>query len=167
MKQRLRIPPQPGYSREAVEIAMSLTAAIYHSDQILKQRSMAWKMAASTSNPLNTKSSRNPRGLIQMIETLEDTAATVQAIRKWCALHKTEKHSNADCRAQKESATNIATTSKKRPKGKVKRKSKPCKLKFKSNSDKKKFLRSIEDTEGVSLESASSDDEDVVELSCN
>ena len=38
-------------------------------------------------------------------------------------------------------------------------------MKFKSTADKKKFLRSIEDTEGVSLESASSDDEDIVEQS--
>ena len=99
VKQRLRIPPQPGYFREAVEKAMSLTAAIYHSDQIMKQRSMAWKMAASASNPLNTKSSKNPRGQIQMIETPEDTPAMVQVIRKWCTLHKTDKHSIADCRA--------------------------------------------------------------------
>ena len=76
-----------------------------------------------------------------------------------------EKHSNADCRAQKESTTSATSTSKKHPKGTEKRKSKPRKLKFKSNSDKKKFLRSIEDTEGVSLKSASSDDEDVVEQS--
>ena len=150
VKRRLRIPPQPGYFREAVEKAMSLTAAIYHGDQIMKQRSMAWKMAASASNPLNTKSSKNPRGHIQMIETPEDTAATVQVIRKWCALHKTDKHSNADYRAQKETTTSSTTTaSKKRPKGTEKRKAKPRKLKFKSNTDKKKFLRSIEDTEGV------------------
>ncbi len=168
VKQRLRIPPQPSYLREAVEKAMSLTAAIYHGDQIMKQRSMAWKMAASASNPLNTKSSKNPRGHIQMIETPEDTPATVQVIRKWCTLHKTDKHSNADCRAQKETApssTATATASKKCPKGSEKRKAKSRKLRFKSTSDKKKFLRSIEDTEGVSLESASSDDEDVVEQS--
>ena len=168
VKQRLRIPPQPSYFREAVEKAMSLTAAIYHSDQILKQKSMAWKMAASTGNPLDTRtSSRNPRGSLQMIEVPEDTAATVQTIRKWCTLHKTDRHSNADCRVQKEStANNAATTSKKRPKGKEKRKTKPRKLKFKSSADKKKFLRSIEDTEGVSLESTSSDDDDdVVEQS--
>ena len=166
VKQRLRIPPQPGYFREAVEKAMSLTAAIYHGDQIMKQRSMAWKMAASASNPLNTKSSKNPRGHIQMIETQEDKAATVQVIRKWCTLHKTDKHSNADCRAQKEATTSSTTTaSKKRPKGTEKRKTKTRNLKFKSNADKKKFLRSIEDTEGVSLESATSNDEDIVEQS--
>ena len=166
VKQRLRIPPQPNYFREAVERAMSLTAAIYHGDQIMKQRSMAWKMAASASNPLNTKSSKNPRGHIQMIETSEDAPATVQVIRRWCTLHKTDKHSNNDCRAQKEtSSSNTATVSKKRPKGSEKRKAKPRKLRFKSTSDKKKFLRSLEDTEGVSLESASSDDEDVVEQS--
>ena len=116
VKQRLRIPPQPSYFREAVEKAMSLTAAIYHGDQIMKQRSMAWKMAASASNPLNTKPSKNPRGHIQMIETSEDTSATVQVIRRWCTLHKTDKHSNADCRAQKEtSPSNTATVSKKVP----------------------------------------------------
>ena len=64
VKQRLRIPPTPGYFREAVERAMSLTVAIYHGDQILKQKSLAWKMAASTSNPLHTKPShRNTRGV--------------------------------------------------------------------------------------------------------
>ena len=166
VKQKLRIPPQPNYFREAVEKAMSLTAAIYHGDQIMKQRSMAWKMAASASNPLNTKSSKNPRGQIQMIEAQEDTPATIQVIRKWCTLHKTDKHSNADCRAQKETTSSSAkATSKKRPKGSEKRKAKPRKLKFKSTSDKKIFLRSIDDTEGVSIESASSDDEDVVEQS--
>ena len=142
----------------------SLTAAIYHGDQIMKQRSMAWKMAASASNPLNTKSSKSPRGHIQMIEPSEDAPATVQVIRRWCTLHKTDKHSNNDCRAQKE-ATSTATVSKKRPKGSEKRKAKPRKLRFKSKSDKKKFLRSIEDTEGVSLDSASSEDEEVVEQS--
>ena len=137
-----------------------------HGDQIMKQRSMAWKMAASASNQLNTKSSKNPRGHIQMIETPEDTPAMVQVIRKWCTLHKTDKHSNVDCRAQKETtSSSSATASKKRPKGPEKRKAKPRKLIFKSTSDKKKFLHSIEDTEGVSLESASSDDEDVVEQS--
>ena len=55
---------------------------------------------------------------------------------------------------------------KKRPKGSDKKKTnKPRRLKFKSTKDKKKFLRSIEDTEGVSLESASSEGEDVVEQS--
>ena len=126
---------------------------------------MAWKMAASAGNPLNTKSSKNPRGHIQMIET-PDTPATIQVIKKWCSLHKTDKHSNADCRAQKETTpSSTKAAAKKRPKGSEKRKAKPRKLKFKSTSDKKKFLRSIEDTEGVSLESASSDDEDVVEQS--
>ena len=120
VKQRLQIPPQPSYFRKAVERAMSLTAAIYHGDQILKQKSMAWKIASSTSNPLNTRSSlRNPRGSLQMIDTPEDAAA-IQAIKKWCTLHKSDKHSNADCRAQKESAANSATTTKKRPKGKEK-----------------------------------------------
>ena len=167
VKEHLRVPPQPSYFRQAVEKAMSYSAAIYHNDQILKQRSMAWKMAASTSNPLNTRSSlKNPKGSLQMIETPEDEAATIQTIKKWCALHKSDKHSNAECRVQKESAANSTTaTTKKRPKGKDKRKTKPRKLKFKTKADKKKFLRSIEDAEGVSLESSSSDDEAVVEQS--
>ena len=166
VKQKLRIPPLPSHFREAVEKAMSMTAAIYHGDQIMKQRSMAWKMAASAGNPLHTKSSRSPRGQIQMLDTQGDTPATIQVIRKWCTLHKTDKHSNNDCRAQKETAPSTTkTTSKKRPKGSDKRKAKPRKLKFKSTSDKKKFLRSIDDTEGVTIESASSDDEDVVEQS--
>ena len=95
-----------------------------------------------------------------MMDAPEEDAATIQAIQKWCALHRTEKHSNADCRAQKEAANN-ASPSKKRPKGKDKRKQKTQRLKFKSTADKKKFMRSIEDAEGVSIET-SSDDEDVV-----
>ena len=128
---------------------------------------MAWKMAASANNPLTVKSSlRNPKGFIQMIDKGKEEAAAIQAMRKWCALHKTDKHSNTDCRAQKESTTGVATTWKKRLKGAEKRKSaRPRKLKFKSKDDKKKFLRSIEDAEGVSLESQSSDDEAVVEHS--
>ena len=134
VKQKLRIPPLPSHFREAVEKAMSMTAAIYHGDQIMKQRSMAWKMAASASNPLNTKSSKNPRGQIQMLETQEDTPATIQVIRKWCTLHKTDKHSNNDCRAQKETTpSNTKATSKKRPKGSEKRKAKPRKLRVQVN----------------------------------
>ena len=51
------------------------------------------------------------------------------------------------------------------PQGSYKKDNKPRQLKFKSKGDKKKFLRSIEETEGVSLEDASSDDEAVVEQS--
>ena len=101
-----------------------------------------------------------------MVDCTIDGVASMHAIRRWCALHKSEKHSDSDCRAQQESATSITSTAKKRPKGLDKKKTnKPRRLKFKSTKDKKKFLCSIEDTEGVSLESASSEDKDVVEQS--
>ena len=167
VKERLRILPQPGHFREVVNKAMALSAAIFPGDQTLDQRSMAWKMAASTSHPLLTKSiHRNPKGSIQMVDSSIEGEAIGQAIRKWCEFHKSEKHSDSDCRAQQESATSTTQTSKKRPKEAIKRKTnKPRRLKFKSKTDKKKFLRSIEETEGVSIESASSEDEAVVEQS--
>ena len=159
VKERLRIPSQPSHFREAVNKAMAFSAAIFPGNQTLGQRSMAWKMAASTSHPLLTKSiHKDPKGSIQMVDCSHDGEASVHAIRKRCAFHKSEKHSDFDCRAQQESATSTTQTSKKSPKGSVKRKTtKPRRLKFKSNTDKKKFLHSIEDTEGVSLESASSE----------
>ena len=95
-----------------------------------------------------------------MVDWPREGEASMHAIRKWCAFHKSEKHSDSDCRAQQESATSTTQTSKKHPKGSIKRKTnKPRRLRFKSKTDKKKFLRSIEDMEGVSLESASSEDE--------
>ena len=167
VKERLRIPPQPGHFREAVNKAMAFSAAIFPGNQTLVQRSMAWKMAASTSHSLLTKSiNKDPKGSIQMVDCSSDGAASMHAIHKWCAYHKSEKHSDSDCGAQQESATSTTQTSKKCPKGSIKRKTnKPRRLKFKSKTDKKKFLRSIEDKEGVSLESASSDGEDIVEQS--
>ena len=51
------------------------------------------------------------------------------------------------------------------PKRPIKKDNKPRRLKFKSKGDKKKILCSIEDTERVSIESLSSDDETVVEQS--
>ena len=96
-----------------------------------------------------------------MVDGSIEGEASVQAMRKWCAYH-----SDSDCRAQQDSAISTKQTSKKHPKGAIKRKTnKPRTLKFKSKTDKKKFLRSIEDTEGVSIESASSEDEPVVEQS--
>ena len=72
----------------------------------------------------------------------------IQAIRQWCAFHKSDKHSDLDCRAQQDSATSTAQTLKKRLKGATKKDNKPLRLKFKSKSDKKKLLCSIEETEG-------------------
>ena len=167
VKERLRIPPQPGHFREAVNKAMALSAAIFPGDQTLSERSMAWKMGASTSHPLLTKSiHRNPKGSIQMVDGPREVEASMHAIRKWCAFHKSEKHFDSDCRAQQDSATSTTQTSKKRPKGAIKRKTnKPSILRFKSKTDKKKFLRSIDDTEGVSIESASSEDQAIIEQS--
>ena len=84
------------------------------------QRSMAWKMAATTSHPLLTKSiHRDLKGSIQMVDCSHDGAVSMHAILKWCAFHKSEKHSDSDCRAQQEPATSTTQTAKKRPKGPV------------------------------------------------
>ena len=81
------------------------------------------KMAATTSHPLLTKSiHRDPKGSIQMVDYTTDGAASMHAIQRSCAFHKSEKHSDSDCRAQQESATSTTSTAKKRPKGSAKKK---------------------------------------------
>ena len=71
-------------------------------------------------------------------------------------MHKTDKHSDSDCHAQQESAPPTAT--KRRPNG-DKNGSKPHRLRFKSTTDRKKFLRPIEEMEGVSLHDSSNEDD--------
>ena len=154
VKERLRIPPQPTTFRDAVNSAMAFTAAIFPEHQILRQKSLAWKMAASSSHPLMTKSTNGNR-LIQMLESSPEEES-IQAIRRWCALHKSDKHSDSDCRAQQESTP--PTAAKRRPTG-DKKVGKPRRLHFKSTTDRKKFLRSIEEMEGVSFDDNSNDDD--------
>ena len=141
---------------------MAFTAAIFPEHQTLRQRSLAWKMAASNGHPLSRSPHSHHKGSIQVIDSSAEDV-NIQAIRQWCALHKTDKHSDSNCRAQQESAqSNVA---KKRPTG-AKKPTKPRRIRFKSTNDKKKFLRSIEEMEGVSLEKSSDDDDsDVVEQS--
>ena len=85
---------------------------------------------------------------------------SIQAIKQWCALHKSDKHSDADCRAQQET---VSSSAKKWPTN-TKKGNKPRRLRFKTAKDKKKFLRSVEELEGVSIEDGS-DDENVVDQS--
>ena len=61
-------------------------------------------IAASNSHPLTKPSHGSHKGSsIRVIDSsLEDVR--IQAIRQWCALHKTNKHSDNNCRAQQESA---------------------------------------------------------------
>ena len=95
---------------------------------------------------------------IQVIDlSLEDVR--IQAIRQWCALHKTDTHSDSNCWAQQEFAPPDAA--KRRPAG-AKKPSKPRRLCFKSSNDKKKFLRSIEEMEGVSFDKSSDEDDNEV-----
>ena len=78
-------------------------------------------MAASTSHPLLTKSiHEDPKGSIQMVNCSNDGASSMHAIHKWCAYHKSEKHSDSDCTAQQDSAISTNQTSKKCPNGAVK-----------------------------------------------
>ena len=154
VKERLRIPPQPTTFRDAVDSAMAFAAAMFPEHQILRQRSLAWKMAASSSHPLMTRSISGNRS-IQMLESSPEEES-IQAIRRWCALHKTDKHSDSDCRAQQESTP--PTAAKRRPTG-DKKVSKPRRLRFKPTTDRKKFLRSIEEMEGVSFDDNSNDDD--------
>ena len=154
VKERLRIPPQPTTFRDAVNSAMAFTAAMFPEHQILRQKSLAWKMVASSSHPLMTKWINGNRS-IQMLESSPEEES-IQAIRQWYALHKTDKHSDSDCHAQQESTP--PTAAKRRPTG-DKKVSKPRRLCFKSTTDRKKFLRSIEEMEGVSFDDNSNDDD--------
>ena len=98
IKEKLRIPPQPTTFREAVNSEMVFSATIFPDHQTLIQRSLAWKMAASSSHPLLTKLSHGGQkgSSIQMLDlSMQDD--NIQAIHQWCALHKTDKHSDSDC----------------------------------------------------------------------
>ena len=73
IKEKLQIPPQPANFSDAVNSAMAYTAAIFPEHQTLRQRSLAWKMAASNSHPLLTKSIHGTqRGPIQMLNASEE-----------------------------------------------------------------------------------------------
>ena len=163
IKEKLRTPPLPKTFREVVNSAMAFSAAIFPEHQTLQQRSLAWKMAASNGYPLSRSSHSGHKGsFIQVIDSPAEDV-NIEAIRQWCALHKTDEHSDSNCSAQQESAQSNAA--KKRPTG-AKKPSKPRRIRFKSASDKKKFLGSIEEMEGVSLDKSSDeDDSDVVEQS--
>ena len=118
-------------------------------------------MAATTSHPLLTKLIHgNSRAAIQTLDTSEEDHVSIQALKQWCALHKSNKHSDADCRAQQETAP----SSVKKRSTVAKKGSKPRRLRFKTAGDKKKFLRSVEGLEGVSLEDGS-DVEEIFEQS--
>ena len=133
VKEKLRIPPQPGNFRDAVNSTMAFTSAMFPDHQTLRQRSLAWKMTASASHPLLTKSiHKDSKGSIQMVDGSLEGDVSVQAMHRWCAFHK----SDSDCRAQQDSATSTTQTSKKRPKGTIKEENRPHRLKFKSKSDK-------------------------------
>ena len=95
-----------------------------------------------------------------MLGASEEDQVSIQAIKQWCALHKSDKHSDADCHTQQGTTSSSA---KKWP-AIAKKGSKPRRLRFKTAGDKKKFLRSVEGLEGGSIDDGS-DDENVVEES--
>ena len=69
IKEKHRIPPQPINLRDAVNSDMAYTAAIFREHQMLRQRSLAWKMAASSRDHLLAKSIHgSQRGAIQMLD---------------------------------------------------------------------------------------------------
>ena len=162
VKEKLRIPPLPNTFREAVNSAMAFSAGIFPEHQTLRQRSIAWKMAASNSHPLAKRSHVGHKGSsIQVIDSsLEDVG--IQAIHQWCTVHKTDKHSDSNCWEQQESAPPEAA---KRRQAGAKKANKPRRLRFKLSNDKKKS-RSIEEMEGVSFDKSSyEDDSEVFEQS--
>ena len=99
IKEKLTIPPLPTTFREAVNSAMAFSAAIFPEHQTLRQRSLAWKMAAFSSHPLLTKSSHSGQKHVECFLVIDSSMEDdkIQAICQWCALHKTDKHSDSDC----------------------------------------------------------------------
>ena len=78
VKEKLRIPPQLGNFRDVVNSTMAFTATMFPAHQTLRQRSLAWKMAASASQPLHTKSiHKDSRGSIQMVNSSLEGNASV------------------------------------------------------------------------------------------
>ena len=143
---KLRTPPQPATYRDAVNAAMAFSAAIYPDHQVQRQRSTAYKMAATSSHPLQTRQAKDRH--IQAIDTPQEEAVLAMG-KNTCSVHKTDKHSNAECRLQKEQAAQAPKKPTRRPSAR------PKTLKFKSNRAKKRFLRSIEEAEDVEWESVS------------
>ena len=81
VKEKLWILPQPGNFRDAANSVMAFTAAMFPEHQTMRQWSLAWKMAASASHPLHTKSiHKNSRGSIQMVDNSLEGNASVQAM---------------------------------------------------------------------------------------
>ena len=114
VKEKLRIPPQPSNFRDVVNSAMAYTAAIFPEHQTLRQKSLIWKLAASCSHPLLTKSIHNaPMGSIQMVEESPEGDVSIQAVRQWCSLHKMDKHSDSECRVQQETVASSTKAPKK------------------------------------------------------
>ena len=141
---------------------MAYIAAIFLEHQTLHQRSLAWKMATSSTHPLLTKSIHGGQsGSIEMLDASTGDKVSIQAIWQWCALHKSDKHSHSDCRNQQDVTS--SSSAKKQPTN-AKEGSKPHRLRFKWSNDKKKFLRSIGEMVGISFED-SSNDENVIEQS--
>ena len=93
LKEKLRTPPLPKTFREAVNSATAFSAAFFPEHQTLRQRSFAWKMAASNGHLLAKPSHSGHKGSsIQVIDSSAEDVK-VQTIRQWCVLHKTDKHS--------------------------------------------------------------------------
>ena len=81
-------------------------------------------MDASNSHSLLTKSLHEAG--IQEVSTYQDSQGEILAIKAYCSVHKTDKHSDAEFRVQHESATYVPTSnsSKKRsPKKPIKTRS--------------------------------------------
>ena len=118
VKEKLRLPPRPSNFRDAVNSAMAYTAAIFPEHQTLRQKSFIWKMAASCSHPLLTKPIHNSQmGSIQMVEESPEGDASIQAVRQWRSLHKTDRHSDSECRVQQETVASSTKAPKKRSTG--------------------------------------------------
>ena len=97
IKEKLHIPPQPTSFREAVSSAMAYTAAIFPEQQTLRQRSLVWKMATSSSHPLLTRSIHSSqRGAIQMLDASNEESEESEESEKSKELKESEESEESE-----------------------------------------------------------------------
>ena len=96
---KLRSPPVATTYRSLVRDAMAHTAAMYPEHQLCKHKSALYKAAVFRGNMVGKR--HEP---INTISTFNDDPESIEVIRKgqWkCSLHKTNSHTNSECREQK------------------------------------------------------------------
>ena len=130
---KLRTPPFPETYRDAVNLSMALAAAHYPDHQLPRQRNSLWKMGTTMKNPIL---GRTTFDTVKTPSVMNVETQDVNTIKTWCSIHKSDRHSNSECRAQKSTKNT-----------KEKKKGKSRTIKFKTTKGKRKFVRSLANTD--------------------